>query len=268
MSEVAKQFAEVLLSVVCLTVLFYPLERLRPAEAKQRITNRLANYAYLPVALLWILFLQQVFSPWHSYLNELTTGGLLMPDLGQQHVLVRWLGGIAFAVSWDVWQYWIHRWQHTSRVLWETHKFHHSETSLNTSTQARHQLLSYVVYVAGYAPLLIIFGAVTLPTVISVLMFRVWGFVNHANVRIGFGRFTPFLAGPQWHRIHHSVLPEHMDKNFAAIFPFIDKLFGTYYEPAPGEYPATGLPSADNEPVIIQATVSPFRGWWRALNAR
>ena len=42
------------------------------------------------------------------------------------------------------------------------------------------------------------------------------------------------------HCIHHSILDEHKDKNFAQFFPFIDVIFGTYFAPIKNEFPATG----------------------------
>src|SRR5438477_10048480 len=70
---------------------------------------------------------------------------------------------------WDVWQYWVHRCQHMLRpALWETHKFHHSDAALNTSSQARHHFSSHVVYTVSYAPLLLVFWVLTPHVVVSV----------------------------------------------------------------------------------------------------
>ena len=46
-----------------------------------------------------------------------------------------------------------------------------------------------------------------------------WGWV---------GRWV--IYPPTGHRIHHSALSEHHDKNFGSIFPIWDHLFGTYYK--------------------------------------
>jgi sterol desaturase/sphingolipid hydroxylase (fatty acid hydroxylase superfamily) len=258
-------YRDVLASVVVLTVVFYALEQLIPAERFQRLADRTGNWLYMPLITIWVFALQVVLRPLYAYPIAITRGGL-WSHLGwlQTTVLGQVLLTLTFAVLWDVWQYWMHRWQHSSPVLWETHKFHHSDTALNCSAQARHHALSYLLYAVTYAPMLLIFGAFAPHAVASVLMFRVWGFVNHANVRIGFGPLTTLLAGPQWHRIHHSVHPHHMDRNFAALFPFIDRLFGTYYEPAPDEYPATGLPG-DGESMLRHATISPLVVWYTAL---
>jgi sterol desaturase/sphingolipid hydroxylase (fatty acid hydroxylase superfamily) len=86
-------------------------------------------------------------------------------------------------------------------------------------------------------------------------------FFNHANIRLRLGPLTPILCGPQYHRIHHSRLPEHQDKNFAALFPVIDMMFGTYHRPSRDEFPPTGLISG--APAVArhwQAHLDPFRG--------
>lgn len=262
MHALKDQYVDTLTSVVLLTVLFYVFERLRPAEPRQRIADRALNYLYLPIVLAWVLVLQLLLGPWNGYLIGLARGGLLSNVIRRGGLGAEIVLGIAFAITWDVWQYWVHRAQHAWPVLWETHKFHHSEISLNTSSQARHHLSSYVVYMVSYLPMLLLFGVLTPHIIVSVLLFRVWGFVNHANIRASFGPLTPIIAGPQWHRIHHSVQPEHLDKNFAAFFPFIDRVFGTYYGPAFNEYPATGLADHAAESELAQATIAPFRGWY------
>jgi sterol desaturase/sphingolipid hydroxylase (fatty acid hydroxylase superfamily) len=259
------EYLGTLASVLLLTVLFYVFERIRPAEQSQRILDRAANYLYLPFVLAWVLLLQCILAPWNQYLTGVARGGLLASILSRRGLWAEIVMGVTFAVLWDVWQYWIHRCQHAWPALWETHKFHHSEVALNTSSQARHHASSYVVYMIGYAPMMLLFGTLTPHFIVTVLMFRVWGFVNHANIRAGLGPFTLIIAGPQWHRIHHSVEREHLDKNFAAFFPFIDRIFGTYYKPARDEYPATGLVEAPADSQLAQATIAPLRGWyWNA----
>ena len=97
-------------------------------------------------------------------------------------------------------------------------------------------------------------------------MFTLWGFVTHANLRLGFGPLTPLIAGPQLHRIHHSALPEHRDRNFSMLFPIIDIVFGTYYRPRPDEYPPTGT-AGDKVNDLRGATVQPFVAWWHMMKA-
>jgi sterol desaturase/sphingolipid hydroxylase (fatty acid hydroxylase superfamily) len=64
-----------------------------------------------------------------------------------------------------------------------------------------------------------------------------------------FGKYVVYP--PTGHRVHHSALPEHRDKNFAGIFPIWDHLFGTYYQ---GE--------DINEEVGVDDNYQNVRGLW------
>jgi sterol desaturase/sphingolipid hydroxylase (fatty acid hydroxylase superfamily) len=170
-----------------------------------------------------------------------------------------------FAFGWDLWQYWVHRVQHSSQALWETHKFHHSETALNASTHARTHILSHILFMLLYMPLLLLIGSLSPHWIVALIMFRFWGYFNHANIRLNLGVLTPVISGPQWHRIHHSMLPEHRNKNFATFFPFIDMIFGTYYRPRRDEYPPTGLGDGGDVDFLRDATIDPLRVWVRMI---
>ena len=112
--------------------------------------------------------------------------------------------------------------------------------------------------------MLLFLGSFSPHWIAAFVMFRLWGSFIHANLRLHLGVLTPVIAGPQWHRIHHSCLPEHQNKNFATLFPFIDLIFGTYYKPAPDEYPETGLLPEDRHVQFLDdATFEPFKVWKR-----
>lgn len=259
-ASMLRGFAGLLGSTFLFALVFYLLELSAPAELRQPFRKRLSNLAYTPFVLAWIvIILQPVFGVLFTRLLGTTGRGLLPALTGPRSgVPAQVLFALFFAVAWDVWQYWVHRLQHSVPVLWETHKFHHSDTALNSSSQARHHCLSQLLYVALYLPLLVLFGSQSPHFVAAFAMFRVWSFVNHANLRLDLGPLTPLVSGPQWHRLHHSKRAEHRDKNFAAFFPFIDLLFGTYYGPGRGEYPPTGLPDQEETSFLREATVSPF----------
>ena len=259
------QYAPIFLSVVVLSAAFYVLESVAGSKRRGR-WSRWGNYLYLPLALAFVCALQVIAGGPLSKGLMAVDGGLFSKLLPAPHsILEDVLFAFGFAFVWDVWQYWVHRWQHASPILWQTHKFHHSDADMNAGTQARHHPLSHLLLLVCYAPILFLFGVVTPHVIAAILMFRVWGFVNHADVRIHLGPLTGVITGPQWHRIHHSTQPQHLDKNFATYFPFIDRMFGTYYRPARDEYPSTGLVDSAPEPFLYEATVSPFVWWYRGL---
>jgi sterol desaturase/sphingolipid hydroxylase (fatty acid hydroxylase superfamily) len=74
------------------------------------------------------------------------------------------------------------------------------------------------------------------------------------------------VTSPQLHRIHHSRLLEHRDKNFAAYFPVWDLVFGTYFHPKWDEYPATGVHDEKDVERLADALVLPFREWSRMFH--
>jgi sterol desaturase/sphingolipid hydroxylase (fatty acid hydroxylase superfamily) len=62
---------------------------------------------------------------------------------------------------------------------------------------------------------------------------------------------------PRYHHWHHSSQTEAIDKNFAIHFPWIDKLFGTYYYPQhwPEKY---GLDGEEIPSGFLRQTIMPF----------
>ncbi|MBS0584046.1 MAG: sterol desaturase family protein [Proteobacteria bacterium] len=247
-----------------LTAVFCIFEHLSPAATRPTWRNRLENCAYLALALPLVMYLQSLFNPLFEQAMHVADSRWI----GHLHAFSQTLPGtilvtIAYALIWDTWHYWIHRWQHASPFLWETHKFHHGDPMMNATTQGRRHLLDYLLSLICHAPMLLVLGSLNPTAFVGVLMFRFWGFVNHANLRVSFGPLAGVISGPQWHRIHHSALPQHRSKNFATFFPFIDKLFGTHYAPAAGEYPPTGLPDAPPESFVRSAAHSPLAVWYR-----
>jgi sterol desaturase/sphingolipid hydroxylase (fatty acid hydroxylase superfamily) len=269
LTSLIQEYGNILLSVLILTLIFNFLELLAPAEKGQAVSKRLFNLLYFPCALALTLSIQFLITPFYSHALGFARGGLLPEFINEKsNLAANLLFALFYALVFDIWQYWAHRLQHTVPFLWETHKFHHSETALNSSTIARTHVLSNLLFIILYLPVLIILGPQTPHFIALFLMFKLWGFINHMNVRLNLGPLTPVISGPQWHRLHHSLYDEHHDKNFAAFFPFIDILFGTYHRPGKGEYPPTGLPQEECEGYLREATVSPLVVWYKITARR
>jgi sterol desaturase/sphingolipid hydroxylase (fatty acid hydroxylase superfamily) len=113
--------------------------------------------------------------------------------------------------------------------------------------------ISYVVGIDERA-------AIMLPFVLTS-----WLFFTHANLRLRLGILTPVICGPQLHRIHHSIMPEHLNKNLAQFFPVLDILFGTYYAPARNEFPSTGTPGLASDASLGQVLGKPIKVWFKYL---
>jgi sterol desaturase/sphingolipid hydroxylase (fatty acid hydroxylase superfamily) len=130
-------------------------------------------------------------------------------------------------------------------LLWAMHSLHHSDPAVNVSTAPRHfwgEILLKSVTIYALIGLVFKTNAVV---VAAYTFFGLYNYFLHMNLRLGFGRWQPLLNSPQFHRLHHSALPEHHDCNFNQFFPVFDMLGGTYRQPRQDEYPPTGLADGD-----------------------
>ncbi|MEZ5464573.1 MAG: sterol desaturase family protein [Lysobacteraceae bacterium] len=176
---------------------------------------------------------------------------------------------LAFLFIMDFFYYWFHRAQHVIGPLWAQHKLHHSEFSLNVTTGNRHHWLEEPMRVfALWLPIGLLFQQKPITLAWLWSAFLLWGYFIHLNIRLPLGPLTPVLGGPQLHRIHHSNLPEHTDRNFAAFFPVFDILFGTYCRPGKDMYPTTGLHDGEDLNGLARSSLSPFRDWLSRLLGR
>lgn len=166
----------------------------------------------------------------------------------------------------DLLFYWVHRAQHHFAWLWAMHSFHHSDDDLNAATAFRHFWLEKPVWMLVlYLPLGLIFKISVPAAALYGFLFQFFAFFPHMNLRMELGALTPFVMGPQVHRIHHSIYREHFDTNFAGAFPLWDIVFGTYHAPSPGEFPSTGIPSLPGKPTVGETLTWPL--WSRQTAA-
>lgn len=182
-------------------------------------------------------------------------------------------GGALFAVLVgaliaDFFQYWEHRLLHASPLFWQMHLLHHSDEHMNTTTEARHHALELLLApIFIVIPAAIIFRAPPVDIAIMSLVPYAWNYVAHANINVGFGPLWWLLVSPNYHRVHHSLLPEHIDRNFANWFPVWDIMFGTAVNPRWRECPSTGFAGVAVRSVA-QAYLLPFTGWMRMISQR
>jgi sterol desaturase/sphingolipid hydroxylase (fatty acid hydroxylase superfamily) len=171
---------------------------------------------------------------------------------------------IGFILVGDLYRYGIHRMQHRIPFLWAMHSFHHSANALTYVTGGRHFWLERVMF--DFFPFAMFFTVpIDMATIISLVHFLPDG-CSHLNVRLSMGRYISWINNPQWHRIHHSVQPEHHNKNFASLLPLWDIVFGTAWIPGRDEYPATGLVPSERVGVI-DSVMWPLRSSVRRFTA-
>jgi sterol desaturase/sphingolipid hydroxylase (fatty acid hydroxylase superfamily) len=200
-----------------------------------------------------------------------TLGAHLAKEYAGFHVLAKIenpvLQGAAYVIASDFMSYWVHRGRHALGWWWEFHKHHHSATEFNAITQARfHPLDGAAITLSTVVPVQLLGG--TMGESLFVLVpFAVHAGLTHSMLpwRWGwFGRYV--LYSPTGHRIHHSALPEHKDKNFGALFPVWDWIFGTYYKGDLINEQVGVEDNYQNTRGLLFDLIEPLRRAWRSLS--
>jgi sterol desaturase/sphingolipid hydroxylase (fatty acid hydroxylase superfamily) len=148
--------------------------------------------------------------------------------------------GLRFAASLIVGEigfYWGHRWSHDIPFLWRFHAIHHSAEQMDWLVNTRaHPVDMVFTRLCGFIPLYVLGiaqpAARTLDITPLLLMLTVtaWGFFIHSNLRWRFGPIEWLVATPKFHHWHHAYEQPH-GRNYSAMLPFVDRLFGTCYIP-------------------------------------
>jgi sterol desaturase/sphingolipid hydroxylase (fatty acid hydroxylase superfamily) len=128
----------------------------------------------------------------------------------------------------DFFQYWVHRGYHRFALLWRFHAVHHAPRHLGVLRNFEHPVEAVFSWFLIAVPAnLVIAGVDSSQLDLIAAFFLVQSDLVHTRARIHLGPFGRLLADNRYHFIHHSRDPAHFNTNFAAIFPLLDRLFGT-----------------------------------------
>lgn len=132
--------------------------------------------------------------------------------------------------------YWYHRAQHQLQWWWELHAVHHSQRQLSLWSDDRNHVLDDALQATYFAALALVIGVPPTQFVALSLLSGALQSLQHANVRLSFGRLGErLLVSPRFHRLHHAVGYGHelghqnnarlRGCNFGVTLPWWDSLF-------------------------------------------
>lgn len=147
-----------------------------------------------------------------------------------------WAEALIGLLSLDLIGAWLPHWaEHKVKFLWRFHVIHHTDPYVDTTTANRHHPGESIIRFAFTLLAVLLVGApmwlVFLYQALSVLLSQ----FNHANIELP--RWADRLLGlfivtPNMHHVHHHYTLPVTNTNYGNIFPYWDRLFGTYYEMA------------------------------------
>ena len=169
-----------------------------------------------------------------------------------------WVGMLAWLITIDFCDYWIHRLLHT-RGFWDVHAVHHSDETMNWTTSSRMHILEIVIMQSSY----ILFASwMNLPAegvgaiVALRLLHNNW---VHTRYDLHLGPLTKIIATPRFHHWHHADDPAAYNTNFGNTFSLWDVMFGTYRVPSAytGKFGFEGTPGNN----VARLMIWPYLQW-------
>jgi sterol desaturase/sphingolipid hydroxylase (fatty acid hydroxylase superfamily) len=247
-----------LLDLLLMAVIFIPVEMIFPKRENQDRFHAewRTDLVYFSISHLLIQFFGVI-----TQRPAVVFFGKLNLD-----ALHRWIQGLPFIVELlfaffitDVFQYWAHRIFHSNRYFWRFHAVHHSTRTMDWLAGSRtHFVDIFVTRSASFIPLYFC-GFSPLVFNVYIVLISIHAVFIHANTRLNIGFLRFLFTTPQYHHWHHCIEQEKYGKNFAVFFPFIDRIFGTYYQPG-DEWPkGTGLDEAQFPKGYLRQLAYPFR---------
>lgn len=227
--------------LVLLAVIFVPLEMFFGPRSAQKRTGRWRDVGYY-------------------FLNNMVPGLIQVPILvlvgwglhflvpakfyafmGAQPLLLRLFVGLVVG---DFFYYWGHRLMHTQPFLWRFHSIHHAAPSMDWLVSTRAHPVDIIFgHLCGLIPLYALGLAQPLAAKsdlapqLFVIVGMAWGFFIHANLPWRLGYLGQLVSSPGFHHWHHTKSGP-INKNFASLLPWLDRLFSTYHVPKvlPADY--------------------------------
>jgi sterol desaturase/sphingolipid hydroxylase (fatty acid hydroxylase superfamily) len=244
-----------LLDMFLMALIYVPIERLWPQYQNQgtfrdQWTLDVVYFmsTHIPIQILSFLVLLPATQ---------AAKWLAVPSISQFIDRMPWLMQFLLAIVVADFAEWSIHWAlHKVPFLWRFHSIHHSSKALDWIAGSRSHFVDDTL-VRGFilVPLMLGFSqSIIVAYLIFVTLHATW---THCNFGPNVKWLEQYVVMPRYHHWHHSSQKEAIDKNFAIHFPWIDRLFGTYYFPE--EWPAFyGLDAEEIPKGFIRQTYEPF----------
>lgn len=126
----------------------------------------------------------------------------------------------------EVMGYAYHRAAHRVPALWRLHAVHHSAPRMDWLASFRQHPLEIVLMTLVQNAPLVLLGVPLGAHAMVLLLVRLNTVFVHANLRVPAGWWSQLVATPRFHHRHHQRTGPVC--NYAAMFPWLDRLMGTF----------------------------------------
>jgi len=241
------------------TIIFAAIEKLFPLYKGQLIFRKewqtdmvhfAVNHFIVGLALLTINFAVHRLFGWMA--NDTVRGFInAIPFLPQLLLCI---------LAADLVQYWTHRAYHEVPFLWRFHAVHHSAKTMDWLAGSRQHILELFVTRIGVLGALYVLGFEKTVMDVYIIVVGFQAVFNHANVHLPWGPLGWIIVTPDFHHWHHSSDDVAIDRNYAAHYAFIDRIFGTAIKGQKGFPEKYGVQGDYMPDGFLKQQMFPFRG--------
>src|SRR5688572_28614692 len=242
------------LAVASFVEVLVPLRR-----QSRRANGRLATN-------LWLLAITLALATLLNF--ALALGAAYVGQSGRGLLQLLGLGAIASfivaLIALDGATYLAHRLLHQVPLLWRVHLVHHIDAAVDSTTAFRQHPIEGVLRFAFLAAAAWTLGAPPAAVAVYRLLGALNAVLEHANIRVPRAldrALVWFWVTPDMHKVHHSRARVETDSNYANLFSFFDRIFGTFTPSSRGAKDSYGMEGYDKcEHQSIGAVLAlPFR---------
>ena len=210
--------------------LFILLEKLAPLRQEQPVLREdwildMKHFVFNHLLIGFFLFVANfVVHQWFCWLS--------LPGLASKvEALPFWVQFVVLIGVIDFMQYWVHRLYHENNWFWKIHSVHHSTETMDWLASSRLNFMEPMITRTLGLLAITSLGFEQGPINAYLIFVGFHATFIHANFGINLSKIEWLLVTPKYHHWHHADTPEAINKNYAVYLTFLDKWFGTQYNP-------------------------------------
>jgi sterol desaturase/sphingolipid hydroxylase (fatty acid hydroxylase superfamily) len=150
---------------------------------------------------------------------------------------------------------------HTVPIAWRFHLVHHTDRQMNVSTAYRFHPIEVISSSIPKLLLILLLGIPSNFVLIYESVFTAIVALHHSNFALppAIDRILAYIIlTPHYHRIHHSQVVDETNSNYASVFIWWDRLFGTYRDRPDVQNIQLGISAESRELNLLQSLALPL----------
>lgn len=120
---------------------------------------------------------------------------------------------------------------HRIPLLWRLHKVHHVDRDIDATTGIRFHPIEVMLSMIYKCGVILLLGPITIAVIMFEIVLNASAIFNHANLRLPKSLdslLRTIIVTPDFHRVHHSVIPKETNSNYGFFLSIWDRLCKTY----------------------------------------